>query len=319
MLDRKTNRKPKVPMVIDKKLPVGLTLVIGKAKIGKGWLVLQESHRLIKEGRTVLYYGLEEEDTLIDERIIDILQWDDEALRGFVLQSELGVLGPATYKKLEQQIETTGATVAVIDTYYLVHPPTVKMSNYTGIAGILKPLSEIGKRNACAVIVTIHMTKRYTGDLVTDTMGSAAMAGSADAIWGLYEEPDYCVWKITGKSAQAKDMALRLNEETARWEILGEVGKMKTTVTTETMRRVMTALDELQGKGKSAEIARQAQHMDPSQCNRALKALVEKGKVHQPESGGRYYITKESTTVNAVNPVNGVNPVNVNQWIALTP
>lgn len=103
MLDRKKDRKPKTPMIIDKKLPIGLTIFAGKPKIGKGWLLLQETHDLIKNGRKVLYYGLEEEDTMIDERVMDVLGWDDDVLDGFVLETELGMLGQSTYHNLERR------------------------------------------------------------------------------------------------------------------------------------------------------------------------------------------------------------------------
>ncbi|GHU43845.1 hypothetical protein FACS1894190_14720 [Spirochaetia bacterium] len=189
--------------IVDKLLPVGLTVLSGAPKSGKSWLLLLLADIITGKlpmflGFAVqkvpcLYYTLEDSANRCKYRLKKIgSYWSDKM---YFLEKSRGAY------QLLHDIKTTQARLVIIDT--LVAYATIKDSNsYTETTARIRELKEIADSMKVA-IVAVHHSRKNTGDgdWTNDIIGSQGIVGAADCIISLQRKRGDSAGKlvITGR------------------------------------------------------------------------------------------------------------------------
>jgi hypothetical protein len=173
--------------IIEKMLPVGMTILMGAPKIGKSWLLLLLAESITMAfpvfqykipGRVpVLYYTLEDSVRRCKYRLNKIgSSWSRILFFSEIVKGSGGLIN---------DIKSTGARVVIIDTFAAF--ATVQDGNdYYETTSIIREVKEVADTLKVAVILVHHTRKNSEkGDWTSNVMGSQGLIGAADCIIAL--------------------------------------------------------------------------------------------------------------------------------------
>ena len=222
-------------------LPVGLTLLAGKAKIGKSFLALQIAQAVVTGGVVlgekvakgpVLFLALEDSPRRLKDRMqgqawlaVQKQEADFMCLGDF--DQQIGPLSqPAGVAKLAAQMNMRSYRLVVIDT--LSRAFRGDQNDQDTMARALSPLQALalGTNVRCCDFLDHHKKKdqQGEGDPILDVSGSVAKVGIADAIWGVYREQGKAgvVLHIIGRDLDEKQAHLTFDPVTLAWQNDGD-------------------------------------------------------------------------------------------------
>jgi hypothetical protein len=179
--------------IVEKLLPVGMTLLIGAPKTGKSWLLLLLADAIttmfpifgykIYGKFSTLYYTLEDSVRRCKYRLNKIgSAWSKQL---YFSETAKGTMG------LVNDIKALGARVVIIDTFGAF--ATVQDGNdYYETTRVIREIKEIADTLKVAIVVVHHTRKNVGpgGDWTSEVMGSQGLVGSADCIIGLKRKRD---------------------------------------------------------------------------------------------------------------------------------
>jgi hypothetical protein len=224
--------------VIPGKLPVGLTVIGGKAKIGKSWLFLDVADAVSRgtdalgvqclESGEVLYLALEDTERRLKKRLAKLLgrsapspDFHYVASRGWPRAHEGGVAALREWLRLHPR-----ARLVIIDTWQKFRAPmragaSIYDHDYNTVAEVKEVADEFG----VAVVIVHHLKKAETEDPVDELSGSTGLSGAADTIW-IMKRPrgeSGAVLHVVGRDIEDDDpVALNFDRQTARWSVVGK-------------------------------------------------------------------------------------------------
>jgi len=219
--------------IIDGVLPVGLSILAAKPKIGKSWMTLNISTGLASgkkvlnwieiEQASVLYLALEDGKARLKRRLDTMGSTAPADLHFF---TEWPRLDQGGLDNLNLWLDLNKNTkLVVIDTLQKVKPHTngkrnIYETDYESLGGLQKLALERG----IAVLAVHHLRKGTAEDIVDRVSGSNGLTGCADAILALERTRGNAdaTLHITGRDVFEQKLALRFEEFTGRWEIVGE-------------------------------------------------------------------------------------------------
>lgn len=208
-------------------IPEGLSVLAGRAKLGKSWLVLQILVAIafggqaigvpVEQGRT-LYLALEDTRRRLQTRLLQILgEADAEALARetdaetarlplhlFTRWPRWGTGGKdRLYGYLERYPDTR---LIVVDTYAKIADAAAAEGNaYEHDSKRWGELKLMADECGVSVLVVHHFNKlRAAEDWVDQISGSTGISGTADGILGFFRERDkgHAVIKVTGRDIE---------------------------------------------------------------------------------------------------------------------
>jgi len=276
-------------------VPVGLTFLAGRPKLGKSWLALQFALAVGTGGRTfdqqieqgkVLFLALEDSPRRLKERIqkqgvppndqitfaTEWLALDEGGLTE--LQAEVGRYHPRlvivdTFSRLAGHIDQqdVGAmTIALVNLQRLAHT-----------------------HNLCLMLIDHHRKgSGFSQNPVDDILGSTAKSGVADAALGLFREQGKRTanLKIIGREVEEHELALDFDTLTCSWQLLGEAGDvLRDTVKADIVGaiRTLTEADEIATTTAIAGFLGK----ERSNISQSLAELATQGKVVKGKKRGR--------------------------------
>lgn len=216
---------PEPEWVVPGLLPVGMTYLAGKPKIGKSWLALQLAQAVasggiflgqrVEPGR-VLYLALEDSPRRLKKRM---------AGQGWPCGLPVDFVGPASYretggaKELREAIRNGGYRLVVVDTFARAFP-TVDPNDNRQVTDALAPLQEQAQAAGNGLLVLDHHNKTASGDVIRDLLGSTAKGGVADTIAGLYKKKGERGAKLTvvGRDGDDQTLDLIFDRQTTCWQ-----------------------------------------------------------------------------------------------------
>lgn len=292
---------PEPQFIIGGLIPVGLSLLAAKQKIGKSWLGLDLTLAVPLGGRAIgavdvmqgssLYLALEDTHKSLKKRIRmllgDELRWPAKAR----LETEWPRLDQGGLAALERWIEETpDARLIVIDVLAKVRAPRDKSRGdmYDEDYAVMGPLKALADKYGIAIVVIHHARKSAAEDVFDEILGSAGLTGSSDATLLLKRsrtEAD-AVLHVTGRSVDEAQYALRFDKTRGQWTLLGDAKEHA--VSHE--RRAILDLLEAEGPLKPHEIASRLS-ANPSTTRVLLSRLLSDGAI-ECDAGGRYSVKR---------------------------
>ena len=276
-------------------LPVGVTLLAGKPKMGKSWLALSLA-LAIAENRLalgtmpvtqgdVLYLGLEDSIRRISDRATKLLQGrtppDNFTWVGVWNQLSSGGLADIEewlYKHKE-------ARLVVIDTLAKVRPMTPSTSTgYSDDYAVMTPLKAIAEDNNVAILVIHHLRKMGAPDVMDTISGTTGLTGATDCNMVLDRErgKDEAILHITGRDVEEQEHRLTFNTETAQWSMQGSADKPYHL--TKDHRHIIEILERVNGP-LSPKAMSEKLNIQPSYGRKLVHELVKMDKLRQVKRG----------------------------------
>ncbi len=222
---------PEPSFVIPGMIQKGLTILAGRPKLGKSWLLLDLALAATTGRKALGAYDCEQGDVLL-------LALEDNFTR---LRSRLRMLGAEPSCRLEMHTEwprgpgaveaiarwhdkhqATGVVVGV-DTITRIRPIGISNKDaYAADAQALEPLQQLAVERDLAVVSVGHTRKAASDDWLDAVIGTTGSTGTADAVMVLKRERGQAdaVLYGTGRDFGEFERPLRFDEKTGRWEAL---------------------------------------------------------------------------------------------------
>lgn len=230
--------KLKLPVqkwIAEELLPVGLTLLIGKPKIGKSWLLLDllidvaSGAPALGKFKTVrseaLYLALEDTKRRFQNRLRRTLDGTVVPNGGY-FGRELPMVEEHGLDAIERwHDQHRAARLIEIDTLAKVRPRlTGKENQYQADYAAVERLKKIADERDIGIVVAHHSRKAGSDDPIDQVSGTQGLAGAADSVIVLTRprtEADGELF-MTGRDIEERTIALKLDPKTMRWGYQGE-------------------------------------------------------------------------------------------------
>lgn len=231
---------PPIKWAIPDILPEGLTLLGGKPKMGKSWLALGLGIAVATggfalgsksvEAGDVLYLALEDNERRMQGRLRTILQGEEgdttlDLTRLHITHTcpRIGQGGEAYIKSwLDEHPE---ARLVIIDVLKKVRPGRKHGGNgYDDDYSDVEPLQKLAGEYGVAFLVLTHLRKASAADPLDTLNATLGLSGAADNVIAIMRERGKAdaVMVGAGRDLIELDLALRWDELTASWSILGD-------------------------------------------------------------------------------------------------
>jgi len=271
-------------------LPVGLTILAGKRKIGKSWLALQLAgatgsggkflNRDIERGK-VLYLALEDSERRLKSRI-EKQRWPHGVAVDFRLAWQ--PLDQGGLAELHDAIRT-GYKLIVIDTLSRALTRATDQLNVGDMTVVVGDIQYTAQIAGITIMVVDHHSKVAgvpgAENPVDDVLGSSAKGAVADAVWGLYRERGKRGAKLmaTGRDLEDQTIAIEFDAVTGAWQVAADEVAL-----TSAQQEIVDVLREA-GQATAGEIAKLT-GQDRGNCFKRLQDLV---GMHIVRTDGKYY------------------------------
>jgi len=216
--------------IVEKLIPVGLTILMGAPKQGKSWFLLLladaiSSGTSILNYRSkkapVLYFTLEDSVKRCKYRLGKLKDRSIPWNRNFYLTEKAkGNSG------IVRGIEQTNARAVIIDTFGAFATDIKDGNDYHETTRVIRQLKEIAENYQVAIIVVHHTRKNKkenTGDWTSEIMGSQGWVGAADTLIGI--ERAYSGGEITNnghfriKGRDIPDAYVPIKLDNGYWQV----------------------------------------------------------------------------------------------------
>jgi hypothetical protein len=299
-------------------LPAGLSLLGGKPKLGKSWLVLNASvaiatggialGKIAVEGGDVLYLSLEDTKRRLKSRLEILLRVQPGELpsrltlaREWPRQDKGGLEAICAW--LEEHVE---ARLIVVDTWGKFRPPKFRgIDPYEEDYRHASELKKIADDYKVAVWTVTHCRKMGAVDPLEEIAGSVGLTGCADAIQVLRRERGQAdaTLHVTGRDVEEQELALKWHADSALWSIVGEAQEYRMSKERGDVRAVLIQAGKPLTPGQVARLLGK----NPNATKTLLWRMAQDGQLHA--FGDGTYATI-STPRNPSNSSNSSNPSN---------
>jgi hypothetical protein len=242
-------------------IPNGLTVLGGRPKRGKSWLMLQCAYSVSVGGKflnhdmtknRVLYYALEDTPRRLKDRLAKFNP-EPSALIDFERE-----LKPLHLGGLEQiDLASDECSLIVIDTLGRAMPGRDFTKDGALFADVLGRLQTIALAKNIAIVLILH-TRKPNGiehDPVDDILGSTqGLTAAADCVLAIYREQGKTGARLQGRGRDFDDIDLTIEFDpiTCAWQLVGITGEV---IEGENENEILEAMSDL-GKAKVSEIAK---------------------------------------------------------------
>lgn len=301
-----------VGWVVEGLLPVGLSILGGRPKMGKSWLALDIALAVARGG-----YVLSAEAPCIQGACL-VLALEDTPRR---LQARLRKLVPSgdwptalsfvTEVASGNTVETCvdhwiskaeNPRLVVVDTLAKVRPPARPndyAADYAAIAGWKK----LADRHDIAVVVVHHVRKGGADDPIEAVSGTFGITGAADSILVLNRDGQGASLSGRGRDLEEFDSAAVFDRETCRWSLTGNTAEARRSDERNRILEVLAGQSEPMSPQEVADVLG-----TPSTAIRQLLVrMCRAGEVHKAGRGA-YSVTPPCHIGHKVTTAMGLRP-----------
>jgi predicted transcriptional regulator len=274
-------------------IPEGLSIIGGRPKVGKSWLMLQAAWSVGTGGRffdqkvdrgDVFYLALEDSPRRLKDRIT-VMGINKDAMITF--RTRMSPLHQQGMNELLIELERVDYRMVIIDTLTRSIPGVDQKKSDGVIGRIFDELQRLAITRNLAIVLVDH-TRKPTGfaaDPVDDILHTTSKTAIADSILALYKEQGKAGAKLLGRGRDFEDVELNLQFDSATraWQI-------DTPDLSENFDDILDALDIL-GKSQVTEIARTTSQ-NKGNVHKRMMRLLDLGMVTREKIGRNVYFER---------------------------
>ena len=302
---------PRIKYVVPGIIVEGLTLLAGKPKIGKSWLLLHTAIAVARGGFTlgdihciegdVLYCALEDNLRRVQSRMTKLLGIAQPWPKRLHFYCEMPRLTEGGLDVIKNWIKAAEhPRLIIIDTLAMVRAPKKKdQTQYDADYNAVVELRTLANKHGIAVVVVHHLRKMDADDAFDTVSGTLGLTGAPDTVLVMkYDRSGSRTVVLQGRGRDLVEIekAVSFNKDTCVWTITGDVPDVRSSAE---RKAVLTAMQEIGGEASVSAIAASAE-LKRANVRRMLARLAEKGNV-QRCGRGKYKL--------AVDEHDGCSPV----------
>lgn len=287
---------PPIKYVVPGVIVEGLTLLAGKPKIGKSWLLLHAAIAVARGGITlgdihciegdVLYYALEDNLRRLQSRMTKLLGISQPWPKRLEFVCEMPRLTDGGLDMIKGWIEKAERPrLIIIDTLAMVRAPKKKdQTQYDADYDAVVELRTLANEHDVAVVVVHHLRKMDADDAFDTVSGTLGLTGAPDTILVMkYDRGGSGTVVLHGRGRDLIEIekAVSFNKDTCVWTITGDVPDVRSSTE---RKAVLAAMQEIGGEASVHAIATSAE-LKQANVRRMLARLAEKGSVQRCERG----------------------------------
>lgn len=219
-------------------IPEGATILAGKPKVGKSWLLLDLALAATNDRYTlgtikpmqgdVLYLALEDNLRRLKKRIAKLLDPEMKCSDRLKFITEWRRADQGGLEDIEAWCSSAASPACVlVDTLEKFRPlrsgkAEAYSSDYAAISGLQKIAGKFG----IAIVIAHHLRKMEADDAFDTVSGTLGLTGAADTILILKRQGDAVTLYARGRDIEEKESAVQFNRHTCRWTILGDAAEV---------------------------------------------------------------------------------------------
>ncbi|KXK06600.1 MAG: hypothetical protein UZ17_ACD001000405 [Acidobacteria bacterium OLB17] len=308
---------PKPKYAVDGLLPEGVTVLVGKPKLGKSWLTIGIAVAVASGGKAlgtipvdrgdVLLLALEDGARRLQHRLNGVLN-GGTVPAGLDVATEWRRIDDGGLDDIEGWLKDhPEARLVVVDTLKRVRPPERPGRIYNDDYDAIAPLADLAKQYGVAIVVVHHTRKQDSEDPVDLVSGSTGLSGAADGVCVLKRMRLQSSAELLsfGRDFEESSLALEWDKETLQWKCVGEAAEFKMSVE---RRAIIDVIRNNGGKASRKEIA-EALGKASSTVGKNLWDMKQDGQVICDEAGNYLEGDLFGNAGNAGNAGNGVTGV----------
>jgi len=297
--DLRTIKFDPIKFVVPGFIPEGLTLLVGRPKIGKSWLVLDLCLACAGGWSTlgaikpifgdILYLGLEDSKRRLQRRIDKLLSSFEQEWpirlhlvpSGGWRRADLGGLDDIeSWCKSAQN-----PVLVVVDTFERIRKPaTGKGPLYSADYEAISALQKVATDHGITIAVLHHDRKSEADDAFDTVSGTLGLTAAADTILILKRKSGNVVLHARGRDIEESETALQFDKQTCRWTILGSASEVQRSTE---RRRIIEALKAARQPLSTKEIMIEAEMGNRNAMDILLSKMVKDGEIERV-GRGRY-------------------------------
>jgi hypothetical protein len=237
--DLMAKKFPDITYIVRGILPEGLTLLVGRPKLGKSWLALDLCLGVAGTGYVmtsippgvrgdVLYLALEDNQRRLQRRLKKLLG-TAEAPDRLKIHTQWRRTNEGGIDDIKAwHAERPDAKLIVIDTLPAVRPITRETSytqDYMAVAALQQLAGELG----IAIVVLLHDRKAEADDPFDTVSGTLGITGAADAIILMKrdQKAGSCVLHGRGRDIEEFEKAMRFEKDSCTWRMTGDAEEQR--------------------------------------------------------------------------------------------
>jgi len=309
---------PPIKWTIPEILPEGVTILAGRAKIGKSFLAFGlcvavatggEALGKIPVGRgDVLYVALEDNKRRLKKRLKGLIGDAEKAPENLTIAIEWPRLDDGGVEKLDRWLlGHREARLVVIDILKSIRPRGGQGRNiYDLDYESLEPLKPLIERHGVAIVVVHHLNQGQSPDPLTLISGSEGLVGVVDGTLVLRRERGKhdATLHVAGKDIEEeREHALTWDANLTNWTLVGDAEDFRMSDQRRETRGAMLALSR---PVTTAEVANKVDK-DYQATRYLMVRMEEEGliRLHHTEGARKYYVVPSNAP-----PKNPKNPKN---------
>jgi hypothetical protein len=322
--DLKSRTFPGMTYVVPDILAEGLTLLAGRPKLGKSWLML-DIGLAVAAGRfclgdkkclagDVLYLALEDNERRLQRRIDKIFGAFTEWPRSFQYATEWPRAKAGGVEAVREWVMAANSPrLVVVDVLAMFRPVGGNKDNqYEADYSAIKSLQALAGEFNIAIVVVHHTRKSGSEvDPFEKASGTLGLSGAADAVLILDRDSAGATLYGRGRDVEELEIAVTFNPANCRWTVLGKAADVRRSdersviaVTLKEATEPMTPVEIADAISAPRNNVRQLL-FKMAKDGEVVKVTRPKGYVH-PENAARYLPPDNSD--NAITSGDGVEP-----------
>jgi hypothetical protein len=219
----------------------GCTIVAGRPKIGKSWLLL-DIGLAVARGETclgniecqqgdVLYLALEDNERRLQNRITR-LKGNKEWPESFHYATEWPRADDGGVDEIRKWIETAEKPrLVVVDVLAMFRSPRRKdQQPYEADYAAIQALQAIASQTGVAIVIVHHLRKSAGEvDPFEKVSGTLGLSGAADTVLILDRDGQGTTLYGRGRDIEEIETAVQFSKKTCRWQVMGEATEVRRT------------------------------------------------------------------------------------------
>lgn len=274
----------------------GCTLMAGRPKIGKSWLMLEMGLAVAMGGTClgnipcergdVLYLALEDNERRLQKRIDKLLESCAEWPENFYYATECPRANEGGIDVIRNWIESVEhPRLVIVDVLAMFKPARGGKENmYEADYNAIKALQTLASQHRVAIVV-VHHTRKGGSDVdpFEKVSGTLGLSGAADTTIVLDRDSNGATIYGRGRDIEEIESAVEFDKENCRWFMIGPAQEVRRT---DERSLILSALKEADDIMSPADIS-DATRMPSPNVRQLLVSMTKVGEVIKV-SRGRY-------------------------------
>jgi len=283
---------PPVNYVVPGYIVEGLTVLGGKPKLGKSWLMYDFGIAVSTGGRAmgsvqcaqgdVLYLALEDNERRLKERLSALLSFPRPSIKRLRLRTTAPRIDSGLIRDIEAwRSSVEKPTLVMIDTYAKVKPQRKRNEDaYAADYDAVTPLQRYASEHRLAIILVTHTRKMEAEDPLETISGTNGTTGAADSILVLNRGPKGVTLYGRGRDIAEIETAMRFHP-TGHWSVLGDADEVRRS---DERKRIIAALEEI-GEPVGPKAIAEVSGMKAPNVKYLLGEMVKAGEIELVSRG----------------------------------